>query len=200
VDPITLGLISMGVGGAIKVAGDLFDNTGSRQADLMHQQAAAKLSALEETMRRTEGQQTQVLSSTKARMAATGFDAGSGTFTNYLGAMADQFAQQNAYTRKAGLDSIASMNTAADIMGDPLKRILGAAADVAGTLGQMGTLAKFGTGGAAVAGAAPAAAAEAAPAVAGGVKALNEEAGWNYLKGTVNPGYRSGGLLSLWGS
>jgi hypothetical protein len=134
----------MGVGGAIKVAGDLFNNTGAKEADLMRQQAGQKLAALEETMRRTEGQQTQVLSSTKARMAGGGFNVDSASFTNYLGAMNDQFAQQNAYTRKTGMDSIASMYQAADIMGDPLKRILGVAADVTGTAGAMAGLAKFG--------------------------------------------------------
>jgi hypothetical protein len=140
-DPVTLGLISMGVGGAIKVGADLFDNTAGKQADLMHQQAALKLSGLEENMRRTEGQQTQVLSSTKARMAGSGFATDSGSFTNYISTMATQFDLQNKATKEGGMKSIDLMNQAADIMDDPMKKIFGTAADIFGTAGAiLGTM------------------------------------------------------------
>lgn len=131
-DPVTMGLIAMGVGGAVKLAGDLFDDTSSKQANLMREQARLKMGALEETMRRREGEQTQVLSSTKARMAATGFSSDSLSFTNYLTGMADEFKKQDEYASKSGLASIALMDKAADILDDPMKKILGGISDVFG--------------------------------------------------------------------
>lgn len=132
-DPVTLGLITMGVGGAIKLGGDLFDDTASRQANLMRQEAQVKNSALEENMRRAEGAQTQVLSSTKARMAGTGFDSSSASFSNYLEGMGAQFAAQNKFTADAGQKSIQLMEQSADLIGDPLKKVFAVAGDVAGT-------------------------------------------------------------------
>jgi hypothetical protein len=110
-DPVTLGLISMGVGGAVKTLGGLFGGIGS-QADLMRKEASLKLSTLEENMRRTEGQQTQVLSSTKARMAGTGFSTDSGSFTDYIHTMATEFDLQNKFTWEAGRKSVDLMRRA----------------------------------------------------------------------------------------
>lgn len=142
-DPVTLGLISMGVGGAIKTLGGLFDNTASREADIMRQQAQLKLSTLEENMRRTEGQQTQVLSSTKARMAGTGFAGDSASFSNYITTMATQFSAQNKATMQQGRASVDLMNQAADITDSTgLQKLFGAAADIFGTVGNMAVLAK----------------------------------------------------------
>lgn len=144
-DPVTLGLISMGVGGAVKTLGGLFDNTASRQADLMHQQAQLKLATLEENMRRTEGQQTQVLSSTKARMAGTGFAGNSASFTNYLTTMATEFSAQNKAAMQQGLKSVDLMNQAADLTGDVgFAKLFGAAGDIFGTASNMAALAKVG--------------------------------------------------------
>jgi hypothetical protein len=131
-DPITLGLVSMGVGGATKFISDIFDPTAGRQADLLRKQADLKLGALNESMSRAFGQQTQLLSSTKARMAGTGFDESSGSFTGYIKTMASTFEQQNAYTRASGLASIDLMRQAADQLDDPTAKILRGVTDLAG--------------------------------------------------------------------
>lgn len=147
-DPITLSMISMGIGGAIKVGADLFNDTGAKQANLMREQATLKASALEETMRRAEGQQTQVLSSTKARMAGSGFDSGSRSFTDYLSGMAQQFTAQNEFTQQTGMKSIDLMRKAADIVGDPLKQLLAAGTDLMGSgMGIVGMTKSGGVGG-----------------------------------------------------
>jgi hypothetical protein len=78
--------------GAIAPGGDLL---GDRQANLMREQAALKLGAFEESMRRAQGMQTQVLSSTKARMAGSGFSTGSGSYSDYIHGMASEFDKQN---------------------------------------------------------------------------------------------------------
>lgn len=145
-DPVTMGMVSMGIGGAIKVFGGLFNDTASRQAGLMHKEASLKLSTLEENMRRTEGQQTQVLSSTKARMAGTGFASDSATFSNYITTMATQFGAQNNAAEKQGKTSVDLMNQAADLTADTgtLSKIFGTASDVLGTAGGMAGLMKMG--------------------------------------------------------
>jgi hypothetical protein len=145
-DPVTLSMIAMGVGGAIKIAGSLFDDTAGKQAALMRKEADLKQSALEETMRRAEGEQTQVLSSTKARMAGTGFASDSNSFTDYLSGMASQFTAQNAYAQKAGMESIDLIREGADIVDDPWRKILGVGADVAGTAAGFAGLMKPGGG------------------------------------------------------
>lgn len=132
-DPVTLGLIAMGVGGGVKALGDLFDDTASRQAALTRKAADLKQSALEETMRRTEGSQTQVLSSTKARMAASGFSVNSKSFDDYLTGMAGEFQKQNAFQKQSGMASIELMREGADIMDDPTARYLRGATDLLGT-------------------------------------------------------------------
>jgi hypothetical protein len=111
---------------ATKVLGGLFDNT----ADLMRQQAQVKLSTLEENMRRTEGQQTQVLSSTKARMAGTGFSDDSKSFTGYIQTMATEFEAQNKATHDIGLKSVDLMRQAADDA--EMKKWLGIGGDILG--------------------------------------------------------------------
>lgn len=131
-DPATISLITMGVGSAVKVGSDLFDDSGAREAKLLREQAMLKQSALEETMRRSEGAQTQVLSSTKARMAATGFDSGSESFTNYLSGMADQFQMQNKFQAQQGMKSIDLMEQGANILADPTRKYLRAATDFLG--------------------------------------------------------------------
>jgi hypothetical protein len=129
VDPVTLSMIAQGVGGAFKVFGDIFG--GNSQADLMRQEAQLKLNTLEENMRRTEGHQTQVLSSTKARMAGTGFSTESGTFTDYIKTMSTEFEAQNKATKETGLKSVDLIRQGADAA--ELGGYLKAAGDLFGT-------------------------------------------------------------------
>jgi hypothetical protein len=136
VDPVTLGLVSMGVGGAVKMFGDIFGGFG--KADLMRKEAQLKLSSLEENMRRTEGQQTQVLSSTKARMAGTGFATDSASFTDYIQTMSTEFDAQNKFAREQGLKSVDLIRQGADAAA--LGGALGAAGDLFGTGAQIGGL------------------------------------------------------------
>jgi hypothetical protein len=145
-DPVTMGMVSMGVGGALKVFGGLFNDTASRQAGLMRQEAQLKLSSLEENMRRTEGQQTQVLSSTKARMAGTGFAGDSPTFSNYITSMATQFETQNTFATRQGRQSVDLMNSAADLQegSGMLGKLFGAASDALGTAGSIAGMFKVG--------------------------------------------------------
>jgi hypothetical protein len=140
-----MGLISMGVGGALKIGADLFDNTADKQAALMRQEAQLKLSGLEENMRRAEGSQTQVLSSTKARMAGTGFGSDSSSFSGYISTMASEFERQNKFTEESGKKSVDLMNQAADIIDDPLRKLFTVGADLFGTAGSMGGLMKMGS-------------------------------------------------------
>lgn len=123
-DPVTMGLIAMGIGGAVKIAASLFDDTADRQAALINKEADLKQSALEETMRRAEGQQTQVLSSTKARMAGSGFASDSLSFKDYLTGMATEFQRQNDFQRESGEKSIELMRQGASMIADPMHRIL----------------------------------------------------------------------------
>src|SRR5713226_8963644 len=102
----------MGVGGGIKVFSDIFG--GISQASLMRKEAQLKLSTLEENMRRTEGAQTQVLSSTKARMAGTGFSSDSPSFTDYIKTMSTEFEAQNRAAREMGLQSVDLIRQGAD--------------------------------------------------------------------------------------
>lgn len=126
-DPVTIGLVSMGVGGALKVFGGLF---GNNEADLIRQQAQLKQDTLTENMRRTEGQQTQVLSSTKARMAGTGFAAESGSFTDYIKTMDTEFTRQNKMTRDLGMRSVDLMRQGASAA--DTNKLLGSLSGVAG--------------------------------------------------------------------
>lgn len=126
-DPVTLSLIGMSVGGgALKMIGDIFG--GNSQAELMRQEAQVKLSSLDENMRRTEGQQTQVLSSTKARMAGTGFSSDSASFTNYIKTMSTEFDAQNKATKDQGERSADLIRQGADAA--QLGGYLGAAGDL----------------------------------------------------------------------
>lgn len=139
-DPVTMSLIAMGVGGAVKLAGSLLDDTASKEAAMLNKEADIKQSALEETMRRAEGEQTQVLSSTKARMAGSGFASDSASFTNYLSGMAAEFQKQNEFAQQQGMQSIELMREGAAITGDPMQRILQGITGVVGTAGQMSQL------------------------------------------------------------
>jgi hypothetical protein len=139
-DPVMLGLISMGVGGAVKTVGGLFG--GGNQADTMRKEASLKLSTLEENMRRTEGQQTQVLSSTKARMAGTGFSTESGSFTDYIQTMATEFDKQNEFTYEAGRKTYDLMREGANTT--MAGSLVGGAGDLLGTAGNMFNLSKLG--------------------------------------------------------
>lgn len=105
-DPVTMSLIAAGVGGGIKAIAGLFDDSAQRKADLMNKEADIKTSALEETMRRAEGQQTQVMSSTKARLAGTGFSSESSSFHQLLAGMATEFQKQNEFAQKQGMAAI----------------------------------------------------------------------------------------------
>lgn len=135
-DPVTLSMISMGVGGGVKVFGDIFG--GAARADTMRQEAQLKLSTLEENMRRTEGQQTQVLSSTKARMAGTGFSSDSPSFTNYIQTMATEFDASNKATIDLGTESARLMRKGADAAS--LAGAIGGAGDILGTATKIGGL------------------------------------------------------------
>jgi hypothetical protein len=140
-DPVTIGLVSLGIGGGLKILGSLFDDSGEQKAAIMHEQANMKLAALEETQRRAEGQQTQVLSSTKARMGATGFASESASYENYLTGMAEEFTKQNTFAMSQGKREVALLHQAADLQDtDFMTKMLGVGADVAGTAGKMAGL------------------------------------------------------------
>lgn len=137
-DPVLGSMIAMGVGGGLKILGGLFDDTRSKEAGLMRQQADLKLAALEETERRAEGSQSQALSSTKARLASTGFSSSSSSFGDYMAGMAAEFQKQNEFARKQGLASVDLMRKAADITDtDWLTKGLGLGASAAGTVGNI---------------------------------------------------------------
>lgn len=141
-DPITMGLISMGVGGGIKALGGLFDDSAQKRAAVMRSEAEQMKSSLEENMRRMEGSQTQVLSSTKVRMASTGFDSGSSSFESYLNGMAEQFGAQDANTEKRGADAYQAQIQAADLVGDnSFAKMMNFGSNLFGTAGNI-----FGTG------------------------------------------------------
>src|SRR5882724_4091675 len=103
----------MGIGAAVKIFGGMFG--GPSEGDLIRQQAKLKQDTLTENMRRTEGQQTQVLSSTKARMAGTGFASESGSFTDYIKTMDTEFTRQNKMTRDLGMRSVDLMRMGANM-------------------------------------------------------------------------------------
>lgn len=144
-DPVVAGLVAMGIGGGLKAFAGLFDDTASKKADLMRKQAGLEQGALEETMRRREGAQTQVLSSTKARMAGSGFSNDSKSFTDYLTGMASEFEKQNSFARTQGMQAIDLERQAADITGDNgVSKWLNFGADVLGTGGNILATGKFG--------------------------------------------------------
>lgn len=144
-DPVTAGLIAMGVSGGVKALAGLLDNSAEKKAQLMRQEADLKQSALEESLRRAEGAQTQVLSSTKTRMAATGLSGDSGTFQSYLTGMASEFQKQDAFARESGMKSIDLTRKAADITGDVgLSKWLNFGADIFGTASNIFSLGKIG--------------------------------------------------------
>lgn len=136
-DPATLGLIVAAVGVGIKVVADQLDDTGAKQAALLHSQAAQKQSVFEETMRRQEGSQSQILASTKARTAASGF-ALTGSFSDYLSGMATQFQFQNSADAANNRQSVDLILQGASIAGDPSAKNFRTASDIANGLGQVG--------------------------------------------------------------
>lgn len=115
-DPITFGTIAMGVGDVAKMFSGLMDNSGHTNAMLTYRKANLMQSALEENMRRAEGRETQVMSSTKSRMAGSGLDFNSGSFMDYLNGMATEFQKQNAFERKQGTEQIDATRAAAYMM------------------------------------------------------------------------------------
>lgn len=116
-DPTLLQLMATGSKAILKYGLNIFDNSFGQptQGQLLRDQAEAKLGALDETMRRTEGAQTQVLSSTKARQAGTGFSSSSSSFTGYLQGMAEQFQMQDDFTRTQGMKSVDLIEKAANL-------------------------------------------------------------------------------------
>lgn len=136
-DPATLGLIVAAVGVGIKVVADQLDDTGAKQAGLLRAQAGQKMSAFEETMRRTEGNQSQILASTKARTAASGFEL-TGSFSDYLSGMATQFQFQNSADAANNAQSVDLILRGAGIAGDPSVKNLRTASDIASGLGSVG--------------------------------------------------------------
>jgi hypothetical protein len=135
----------MGVGGGLKAFAGLFDDTAQKRAVLMRQEANLEQSSLEENMRRLEGQQTQVLSSTKARMAGTGFASDSGSFETYLSGMAAEFQKQDTFAQKQGQQSIDLQRQAADIVADNgLSKWLGFGANILGTASSIFSTGKVG--------------------------------------------------------
>lgn len=117
-DPYTVALFAVAAAGLVKGIIGALDDTAERKAALMRQEAGIEQSNLNENMRRMEGQQTQVLSSTQARMAATGFSSTSGSFKGYLSGMADQFKMQDQFQATQGQDVIKLQEQGADIMND----------------------------------------------------------------------------------
>lgn len=111
-------LIAMIFGTALKAGSYVFDQTEQRKAAIMRDGMQRTQQGLEENMRRLEGQQTQVLSSTRARMAGTGFASSSGSFENYMTEMSTQFGLQNTFKQAQGQANIEDMQKAADLTGD----------------------------------------------------------------------------------
>lgn len=105
------------IGGVFKAEASALDPTNENRAALLRQQAALEKTTLEENMRRLEGSQTQVLSSTKARMAASGFDSGSASFSNYLSGMGEQFQAQDKFMMERGEQSLDLQEEAAKLTG-----------------------------------------------------------------------------------
>lgn len=116
-DPTLLQLFTTGAKAVGKYGLDIFDGTFGQptQGDMLREQASMKVSALEESTRRAEGAQTQVLSSTKARDAGTGFDSSSASFTNYLQGMANQFQAQDSFATAQGMKSADMIEQAAQL-------------------------------------------------------------------------------------
>lgn len=120
-DPITFGTIAMGVGD--KMFGSLVD-TGRREEESKALMRRANLmqSSLEENMRRAQGAQTQIMSSTKARMAGSGLEFDSGTFMDYLNGLATEFQKTNAFERKAAEEQISETRQAGAVANpNPIK-------------------------------------------------------------------------------
>jgi hypothetical protein len=113
--PTIAGISAIGLGTGMNSFAGLFDDSHAEKAGLMRDQAKMTQSAFEETMRRAEGQQTQVLSSTEARMGATGFSTDSGSFQQYLTGMASEFHKQNDFSTKQNAADQAMRYHAADI-------------------------------------------------------------------------------------
>lgn len=144
-DPVVAGLIAMGVSGGVKALAGLFDKSAGQKAQLMRQEADLKQSSLEESLRRAEGAQTQVLSSTKSRMAGSGFSTDSGSFQSYLTGMASEFQKQDAFARESGMKAIDLTRKAADITdSDGLSKWLNFGADIFGTAGNILSTGKIG--------------------------------------------------------
>lgn len=116
-DPILLQMMSTGMKAIGQYGLNIFDNTFGQptQGQLLRSQAEGKLSAIEESTRRAEGAQTQVLSSTKAREAGTGFSTASSSFTDYLKNMAEQFQMQDQFAQAQGMKSVDLISKAADL-------------------------------------------------------------------------------------
>jgi hypothetical protein len=112
-DPLTFGTIAMGVGDISKMFAGLMDNTGHNTAMLEYRKANLMQSALEENMRRAEGREAQVMSSTKSRMAGSGLEFDSGSFVDYLNGLATEFQKQNAFEKKQAEGEIALTRGAA---------------------------------------------------------------------------------------
>lgn len=132
----------MGDFGLGKLAGDvfnLFDDPVRQKVDALNKDAQLKQSALDETMRRAEGAQTQVLSSTQARMAGTGFSSDSNSYKSYLTNMAAEFQSQDAVSRGKAQGAIDLQKKAAFNLADghSLFQGLGIMSDVVGTVASM---------------------------------------------------------------
>lgn len=145
-DPITVSLIAAGIGGGIKAFAGLFDDTPEKVAGLKKQEADMKLAAFEENQRRAEGRQGQVLSSTEAKFAATGFRSDSDSFKSYLTGMASEFQKQNEFSKQQALKAHDLSYQAAELgVPSTMDKALGFTTDVLGTTANVAkTYALFG--------------------------------------------------------
>ena len=131
-------LLSLGGGLASSLSG-LLDHSGDKKAELTRAQAGIEQSTTAENLRRAEGRQSQAISSEAALQGGTGFSASSGSFTNMLHSMAEQFQAQNAFTRQQSLQKIDLLNkTAAAEATNPVQKGLTAGAGILNTLSNFG--------------------------------------------------------------
>lgn len=131
-DPLTLSILG---GSLVSGLGSLLNDSASKRAAITRGQASLTKSALEENLRRTEGQQAQAVGSTVAGAGATGFAATSSSFTSYLTSMAEQFQKQNAFTRMQDMARVDLLNQAATAEDDnPMAKLLGFGSAAAGGL------------------------------------------------------------------
>jgi hypothetical protein len=118
-NPFTLTSLGVGMDYLKDIAG-MFDMGAKSHYEAKSDMMKANLmqSSLEENMRRAEGMQSQVLQSATSKMASSGLDYSSKSFTDYLSGMATEFQKQDVFTRNQAQSQIDMVRGAA-IVQDP---------------------------------------------------------------------------------